>query len=328
MSDFPSPLTPADCDLRDFQRMMIDISRLRQSSFDAILDDSAWRAGVNLWFSAWHAVPAGSLDNEDGALAKAAGLGRDLRTWRNVKKDALRGFVECSDGRLYHETVCEFALEAWIEKLLQRLASGAGNAKRWKTEFDATPIEVALQETAARLESLAPASKHIAKARRRDSRTDTNGIPPGQDNDPTGTNNSSHRDQKTVPPQSLETGTGTGIRIEPPTPKPSKFESERPEVRKVLETGEFGVVPSDKFLVYEWLALPDMDLDRDILPLVEKICGEEMARKGRRPFTFKFFDGRIREQHAADQAEIARLRRGRARAERLDAEQRDAAATV
>ena len=323
MSELRPPLTPADCDLRDFQRMMIDISRLRQSSFDAILDDSAWRAGVNLWFSAWHAVPAGSLDNEDGSLAKAAGLGRDLKTWRNVKRDALRGFVECDDGRLYHETVCEFALEAWIEKLIQRLASGAGNAKRWKTEFDPALIEASLQDAAARLSLLAPASKHITKARRRDSKADATAIPPGQTIDPTGIDKPSHRDEKTVPVRSLETGTGTIVRKEPPTPKASRFAAERPEVRKVLDEGDFTVVPADKHLVFEWIALPNMELDRDILPIIKRASGEEMARRGRKPFTLKFFDSRIREQHAADEAELGRLRKARERIERQDQLQRE-----
>src|SRR5690606_4124736 len=129
-------------------RMMLDITRLRQSDFDATPDDSAWRAGLNLWFSAWHAVPAGSLSDDEAALAKAAGLGRDLRTWRKVKAAAMRGFVLCDDGRYYHETVCEFALEAWLEKLSQRLSSGAGNAKRWKIDFDPTAIESAIVEAA------------------------------------------------------------------------------------------------------------------------------------------------------------------------------------
>ena len=74
-----TPLTPTRCDLRDFPRMMLDITRLRSSEFDTTLDDAAWRAGVNLWMSAWHQVPAASLQNDDASLAKAAGLGRDDR---------------------------------------------------------------------------------------------------------------------------------------------------------------------------------------------------------------------------------------------------------
>ena len=82
-------MTPVECDLRDFHRMPIDIPRLRQSSFDAVISSDAWRAGFNLWFAAWHSVPAGSLDDNEAALTKAAGLGRDIRTWREVAPDAL-----------------------------------------------------------------------------------------------------------------------------------------------------------------------------------------------------------------------------------------------
>src|SRR4051794_28113345 len=103
----PDPLTPADCDLRDFSRMMLDIRRLRASGFDAIADDAAWRAGLNLWMSAFHDVPAASLEDNEAGLCKAAGLGRDLETWACVKADAMRGWVLCSDGRWYHGTLAE-----------------------------------------------------------------------------------------------------------------------------------------------------------------------------------------------------------------------------
>lgn len=216
MSDLPEPLTPPDCDLRDFSRMMIDITRLRQSSFDAIIDDGAWRAGLNLWFSAWHSVPAGSLPDDDAGLAKAAGLGRDVRTWGAIKAEALHGFTLCSDGRLYHETVCEFVLEAWIEKLLQRISSGAGNAKRWGSEFDPAPVEISISSAAILLANLNPASKTIAKAMRKRSQGSPAGKDVGTDRHPTGTDNQSHRDKKTIPVGSLEKGTGKGIIIEEP----------------------------------------------------------------------------------------------------------------
>lgn len=197
------PLTPPECDLRDFPRMMLDITRLRQSDFDATPDDSAWRAGLNLWFSAWHSVPAGSLSDDEAALAKAAGLGRDLRTWRKVKAAAMRGFVLCDDGRHYHETVCEFALEAWLEKLSQRLSSGAGNAKRWKISFDPADIEHAVEHAAALLARISPQSKALLKIKRRQSRQEDDG-------NPNGTENQSRRDAENVPPGSQGTGTGTG----------------------------------------------------------------------------------------------------------------------
>ena len=206
-----NPMTPANCNLQDFPRMMIDIPRLRGSEFDAILDDGAWRAGLNLWLTSWHQVPAASLADDDAALAKAAGLGRDVRTWRKVKAEALRGWQLCSDGLLYHPVVAEMALEAWLEKLAQALSSGAGNAKRWGGVFDPAPIEAEIDQCAGMLAALNPKSKALAKAIRRKSRpTDTG--------NPDGTEKPSQRDTKTVPAGSQETGTGKGIEERPPNP--------------------------------------------------------------------------------------------------------------
>lgn len=162
MSDI-APLTPPDCDLTDFRRMMLDIGRLRGSSFDATLNDSAWRAGLNLWMSSWHQVPAASLEDNEAELTKAAGLGRDVKTFRKLRAEAMRGWVKCSDGLLYHETVAEIALEAWIDKLGQRISSGAGNAKRHKIEFDPAPIYAEVKVAAGKLASLNQKSKHLSK---------------------------------------------------------------------------------------------------------------------------------------------------------------------
>lgn len=201
------PYIPPDCDLRDFPRMMIDIPRLRASPFDATQDDGAWRAALNLWMSSWHGDPAASLEDEEGALCKAAGLGRDLRTWRKVKAVALRGWTLCDDGRLYHATVAEFALEAWLEKLQQRLSSGAGNRKRWGVPFDPAPVEAAIRDAVARLIQLNPQSKAIAKTLRRGAKKDVpDASPPDPDAIPPGR----HRDRRSVPSGSQETGTGTG----------------------------------------------------------------------------------------------------------------------
>lgn len=186
------PMTPADCDLRDFPRMMIDIPRLRASAFDATPDDSAWRAALNLWMSSWHGDPAASLENDDGALCKAAGLGRDLKTWRKVESVALRGWELCSDGKLYHPTVAEFALEAWLEKLGQRLSSGAGNAKRWGATFDPEPVKQAIEASARMLAALNPQSRALPKAFGRASRQRPEGRP------------------DVIPSGSQEKGEGTG----------------------------------------------------------------------------------------------------------------------
>lgn len=180
VEELPNPLVPPEVDLRDFPRMMIDITRLRGSDFDAQVDDRAWRAGVNLWFTSWHSVPAGSLSDSPAVLAKAAALGRDLRTWEEVSEGALRGWVLCNDQRLYHLTVCEIALESWLEKLSQRISSGAGNQSRWGVPFDAGTIEEQIDRAVACLIALNPTSKSITKAKRRQSGRKSGGNPGGK----------------------------------------------------------------------------------------------------------------------------------------------------
>ena len=116
----PEPLTPPDCDLRGMQHMPLLGERLFTSDFDAHCNDAEWRAGVTLWWRAWQQVPAGSLPNDDGALAGLAGYRRDPRGWLKVKANALRGFVLCSDGRLYHPVICDLAIKAWTKRVSWR----------------------------------------------------------------------------------------------------------------------------------------------------------------------------------------------------------------
>jgi hypothetical protein len=129
-----APLTPADCDLRDFQFMPVDIVRLFASEFHALSNDAEWRAGMTLWLKSFHHVPAASLPDDDVQLCRAAEMGRDLRTWRRVKARALHGWVLCDDGRWYHPVVAEKANEAWERKLFQRERSRRANEARWRRD--------------------------------------------------------------------------------------------------------------------------------------------------------------------------------------------------
>ncbi len=164
----PAPLTPPTCDLKDFPRMMIDIPRLFGSGFDATGDDTAWRCGLTLWLKSWHQVPAASLDDDEALLAKLAGLGRDMKTWARVRAGALRHWVKCSDGRLYHPVVAEIALEAWLSKLAQQVSSGSGANKRWGTPFDPAPFQAHLAEATEMLRLLNPESKALRRPARSD----------------------------------------------------------------------------------------------------------------------------------------------------------------
>lgn len=120
MIELPQPLTPADCNLRDFLFMPLDVARLRDSKGVTILTGDEFRCSVLLWCAAWHQVPAASLPDDDIELAQIAGFGRVIRAWKKVREGALRGWVKCSDGRLYHPVVAEKANEAWAGRVKYR----------------------------------------------------------------------------------------------------------------------------------------------------------------------------------------------------------------
>jgi hypothetical protein len=122
----PTPPVPADCDLRSFPYLPLDVVRLRDSRLAATATGDEFRAAVLLWCAAWHQVPAASLPNDDRELAALAGYGRDLRGWAKVRAMALHGW-EMIGGRLWHAVVAEKAAEAWRQRQMQR----AKAEKRW-----------------------------------------------------------------------------------------------------------------------------------------------------------------------------------------------------
>jgi hypothetical protein len=130
------PLVPLHVDLRDFPFMPLDVARLRDSAIVDEVSGDEFRAAILLWCAAWHQVPAGSLPNDPKQLSKFAGYGRVVSEWEKVAAGALYGWVECSDGRLYHPVVAEKALEAW-EKKLEFGQKSADRAERAKAAAEA-----------------------------------------------------------------------------------------------------------------------------------------------------------------------------------------------
>lgn len=106
--------------------MPLDVARLRDSDLAALETPEACWAAVLLWCASWHQVPAASLPDDDRVLSKIAGYGRVLKEWMQVRAGALRGWIKCSDGRLYHPVVAEKAIESWKAKALHH----------WKKECD------------------------------------------------------------------------------------------------------------------------------------------------------------------------------------------------
>lgn len=112
------PLTPPDCDLRGLLFMPLDVLRLRDSDLSLVASGDEFKAAVLLWCASWHQVPAASLPDEDRVLARLSGL--DARAWRKARDGAMRGWMKCDDGRLYHPVVAEKALETWKDRLRYR----------------------------------------------------------------------------------------------------------------------------------------------------------------------------------------------------------------
>jgi hypothetical protein len=124
------PMTPPECDLRGLSFMPLDLVRLIDSDLYALSSGDEFKAAVTLWARSWLQVPAASLPDDDRVLAHLSGAGSK---WRKVKAMALRGFVKCSDGRLYHPVVAEKAREAWAHRLKQREKAN----RRWQDRGNA-----------------------------------------------------------------------------------------------------------------------------------------------------------------------------------------------
>lgn len=125
-----APLVPPEVDLTDFGFMPLEIERLRKSRAWLICRRRPELAFfmLNLWMRAWHERPAASIEDDDDVLADAAGCSPDR--WQEVRADALRGWVKCADGRLYHPVVAKIAAEKWADKVLFRWGKECARIKK------------------------------------------------------------------------------------------------------------------------------------------------------------------------------------------------------
>ncbi len=110
--------------------MPLDVVRLRDSDLAALESPEACWAAVLLWCASWHQLPAASLPDDDRVLSQLAGFGRVVKEWLRIRPGALRGWIKCGDGRLYHPVVAEKAREAWSAKQLQRYRTECARIKK------------------------------------------------------------------------------------------------------------------------------------------------------------------------------------------------------
>lgn len=133
---FPVPLVPPDLDLRRLPYMPLQIERLERSK--------AWLACkkhpelayfmLNLWKRVWRECPVASIEDDPEVIADAAGA--DPETWTRISEVVLRGWIKCSDGRLYHPVLAELALEAASKTETFSRRGKAGADARWGKASD------------------------------------------------------------------------------------------------------------------------------------------------------------------------------------------------
>ena len=125
--DVPLPFVPAEVDLRGLSGFMLDVDRLLASELVALATPEECWAALMLWCRAWQQSPPASLPDDDRILAAFSGAGK---RWRKVKSMALRGFIKCSDGRLYHLVLATEAMKAWKKRESYR--ADQERLKRWR----------------------------------------------------------------------------------------------------------------------------------------------------------------------------------------------------
>ena len=131
-TDLPAPLVRADVDLSGFDGFLLDVQRLFASELWALSSGDEFKAAVALWGRAWQQTPPGSLPNDERVLSAFSGAGKN---WKKVRAMALRGFIECSDGRLYHKVLCDDVLRAHRKQQAFRdRTKNATEARRQRNE--------------------------------------------------------------------------------------------------------------------------------------------------------------------------------------------------
>lgn len=177
----PAPLVPADCDLRDFAFMPLDVRRLLTSETWVLGTAEEKVAALTLWAESWHQVPAASLPDNDRMLAHLSQAGA---RWAKIKEHVLRGWVRCADGRLYHPVVAEKAREAFAKKEKQRERSRKANSARWGGRGEqGDRSDAASSRGGSRQDAAAQSQGHL-RDEHDASRKDASAIPQGSDDDP------------------------------------------------------------------------------------------------------------------------------------------------
>lgn len=126
------PVVPADVDCTDLDSFMLNVEKLMASELVAISSNEVIGAALLLWARAWKQKPAASLPDDERVLAAFSRM--SVPRFRKVRDEVLRGFVKCSDGRLYHRTLGPEAIRAYNhkQKFLGKREADAERLEKWR----------------------------------------------------------------------------------------------------------------------------------------------------------------------------------------------------
>jgi len=140
VKELPDPLVQSNIDLKGFSGFMLDVDRLLASELVALAKPEEIAAALMLWCRAWKQSPPASLPDDDKILSAFSGAGKN---WPKVKNMALRGFVKCNDGRLYHRVLSDEAKKAWERRQKYRSRSKKAARVRWDKESSSNATSIA-----------------------------------------------------------------------------------------------------------------------------------------------------------------------------------------
>jgi hypothetical protein len=111
MDVLPDPPIPSDVNCVGLPYMPLKVGELLESDLAELSSGIEFKAAVLLWCKSWTQVPAGSLPHDDRRLAKWSGV--SIEEFELIRPMALRGWIACNDGKIYHPIICDLALAAW-----------------------------------------------------------------------------------------------------------------------------------------------------------------------------------------------------------------------
>lgn len=253
------PLTNESHDVSGLDGFMLNTDLLMASELWALATGDEFKAAVGLWCRAWKQTPPGSLPDDDRVLAAFSGAGK---AWPKVKDMALRGFVKCSDGRLYHTTLCADVIRASAAKAARQARTKAATEARQKE-----------RNVERNVDRYVGAEPNVTKSHRRDGT--------GREDKTSSTANTRPPAQEFKPP-------------EPVASSPAALRSQELET-KLRKAAGWESHPSPKLFItgpIEQLIETGASLERDVLPVISAI-----APKVSKP-NWNFFIDPIREAMA------------------------------